>query len=65
MINHLNYARDVAHYNTVNKAQKIDPPSTQLGKKYALTAKIRTTLQHLPQKKRQCNCTYWTCEISI
>lgn len=51
MINHLNYDRDVAHYNTVNKVQKIDPPSTQLGKKYALTAKIRTMLQYLPQKK--------------
>ena len=32
MINHLNHARDAAHYNMVNKVQKINQASAQLGK---------------------------------
>ena len=32
MINHLNHARDAAHYNMVNKVQKINQAIAQLGK---------------------------------
>ena len=32
MINHLNHAKDAAHYNMVNKVQKINQASAQLRK---------------------------------